>query len=45
MVLTGKDHCHKEILVVPDIANPLSDRAFEDLLEQVNPLPMMKGMG
>lgn len=34
-----------EELVVPDIANPLSNRDFDDLLEHVNPLAYDEGYG
>lgn len=34
-----------EELVVPDIANPLSNRDFDDLLEHVNPLAHDEGYG
>ena len=34
-----------EELVMPDIANPLSTRDFDDLLEHVNPLAHDEGYG
>lgn len=34
-----------EAVVVPDIPNPLSDRDFDDLLAQVNPLAHDEGYG
>ena len=34
-----------EAVVVLDIPNPLSDRDFDDLLEQVNPLSHDEGYG
>ena len=34
-----------EELVVPDVANPLSNRDFDDLLEHVNPLAHDEGYG
>ena len=34
-----------EELAVPDIANPLSNRDFDDLLEYVNPLAHDEGYG